>query len=225
MRNEHPAPHRTSPTAATRGPAPKTTVSATDSSQGPATSGAWDLAQGHGCHGPHCRRATLDQLPRPCPPTADGQDRRRGIGADRARHGRGPGAPPLPGGAGGASRDRGRRGPPASGAPRVRAVRRRTRHRRRPQAQRSPLLRRLRNIAAHPAVCPLVDAYDEDWERLWWVRADGDARVVPPPGWLDPGEPGSASLGPTRARTSTPRRSTRCGTSTRSTGTGRRTAR
>ncbi|MFD7053995.1 TIGR03668 family PPOX class F420-dependent oxidoreductase [Streptomyces mirabilis] len=46
--------------------------------------------------------------------------------------------------------------------------------------KRSPRLRRLRNIAAHPAVCLLVDAYDEDWERLWWVRADGDARVLPP---------------------------------------------
>ncbi|WP_406375625.1 TIGR03668 family PPOX class F420-dependent oxidoreductase [Streptomyces sp. NBC_00647] len=56
--------------------------------------------------------------------------------------------------------------------------------------KRSPLLRRLRNIAARPAVCLLVDAYDEDWERLWWVRADGDARVVAPPGWPDPGEPG-----------------------------------
>ncbi|WP_425461239.1 TIGR03668 family PPOX class F420-dependent oxidoreductase [Kitasatospora atroaurantiaca] len=47
--------------------------------------------------------------------------------------------------------------------------------------KRSPQLKRLRNIAAHPAVCLLVDEYDEQWERLWWVRADGDARVVPPP--------------------------------------------
>ncbi|MET9405168.1 TIGR03668 family PPOX class F420-dependent oxidoreductase [Streptomyces sp. NPDC002935] len=60
--------------------------------------------------------------------------------------------------------------------------------------KRSPLLRRLRNIAAHPAVCLLVDAYDEDWERLWWVRADGDARVIAPPGWLDPGEPGLGEI-------------------------------
>ncbi|MHC3467379.1 TIGR03668 family PPOX class F420-dependent oxidoreductase [Streptomyces sp. 7R007] len=41
-------------------------------------------------------------------------------------------------------------------------------------------LARLRNIAVHPAVCLLVDAYDEDWERLWWARADGGARVIPP---------------------------------------------
>jgi PPOX class probable F420-dependent enzyme len=54
--------------------------------------------------------------------------------------------------------------------------------------KRSPLLRRLRNIAAHPAVCLLVDAYDEDWERLWWVRADGDAHVIPPPGGRERGE-------------------------------------
>jgi PPOX class probable F420-dependent enzyme len=46
--------------------------------------------------------------------------------------------------------------------------------------KRSQRLRRLRNIAAHPAVCLLVDVYDEDWDRLWWVRADGDARVLPP---------------------------------------------
>ncbi|HSK34223.1 MAG TPA: hypothetical protein VK903_12105 [Propionicimonas sp.] len=24
----------------------------------------------------------------------------------------------------------------------------------------------------------LADAYDDDWERLWWVRADATARVV-----------------------------------------------
>jgi PPOX class probable F420-dependent enzyme len=40
-------------------------------------------------------------------------------------------------------------------------------------------LRRLDDIAAHPAVCLLVDVYDEDWSRLWWVRADGTATVVP----------------------------------------------
>nr|WP_079178452.1 TIGR03668 family PPOX class F420-dependent oxidoreductase [Streptomyces mangrovisoli] len=40
-------------------------------------------------------------------------------------------------------------------------------------------LRRLHNIAVQPAVSLLVDTYDEDWDRLWWVRADGGARVVP----------------------------------------------
>jgi hypothetical protein len=24
----------------------------------------------------------------------------------------------------------------------------------------------------------LVDNYDEDWERLWWVRADADAAIL-----------------------------------------------
>jgi PPOX class probable F420-dependent enzyme len=39
-------------------------------------------------------------------------------------------------------------------------------------------LQRLKNIAANPAVSVLVDHYDDDWTRLWWVRVDGSARVV-----------------------------------------------
>ncbi|BAL88065.1 putative pyridoxamine 5'-phosphate oxidase-related protein [Actinoplanes missouriensis 431] len=39
-------------------------------------------------------------------------------------------------------------------------------------------LRRLDNIRARPKVCLLADAYDEDWSRLWWARADGAARVL-----------------------------------------------
>jgi PPOX class probable F420-dependent enzyme len=39
-------------------------------------------------------------------------------------------------------------------------------------------LLRFRNIAANPAVSLLVDEYDEEWSRLWWVRADGLARVA-----------------------------------------------
>jgi PPOX class probable F420-dependent enzyme len=39
-------------------------------------------------------------------------------------------------------------------------------------------LRRLRNIAENPAVAVLCDNYDDDWQRLWWVRADGAARLV-----------------------------------------------
>jgi len=42
----------------------------------------------------------------------------------------------------------------------------------------SPRLKRLANIAANPRVTLLVDHYDEDWDELWWVRADGEARVV-----------------------------------------------
>lgn len=39
-------------------------------------------------------------------------------------------------------------------------------------------LKRLRNIEENPAVALLVDHYSDDWERLWWVRADGEARVL-----------------------------------------------
>lgn len=39
-------------------------------------------------------------------------------------------------------------------------------------------LRRLDNIAARPSVCLLADVYDDDWTRLWWVRADGTATVL-----------------------------------------------
>jgi PPOX class probable F420-dependent enzyme len=46
--------------------------------------------------------------------------------------------------------------------------------------KRSPRLRRLRNIAENPQVCLLADEYSEDWEQLWWVRADGAARAWPP---------------------------------------------
>ncbi len=42
----------------------------------------------------------------------------------------------------------------------------------------SGALSRLRNVSAHPAVSLLVDHYEADWRRLWWVRADGTARVV-----------------------------------------------
>ncbi|MFP5347485.1 MAG: TIGR03668 family PPOX class F420-dependent oxidoreductase [Actinomycetes bacterium] len=44
--------------------------------------------------------------------------------------------------------------------------------------KRTTRLQRLRNIAAQPAVSVLVDSYDEDWSRLWWVRLDGLAEVV-----------------------------------------------
>jgi PPOX class probable F420-dependent enzyme len=47
-------------------------------------------------------------------------------------------------------------------------------------------LRRLANIAANPAVALLADHYEDDWGALWWVRADGTARLV------DPGEPEAA---------------------------------
>jgi PPOX class probable F420-dependent enzyme len=39
-------------------------------------------------------------------------------------------------------------------------------------------LARLKNIAANPKVSVLVDHYEDDWTRLWWVRVDGTAQVV-----------------------------------------------
>ncbi|MFF7308135.1 TIGR03668 family PPOX class F420-dependent oxidoreductase [Streptomyces sp. NPDC008137] len=39
-------------------------------------------------------------------------------------------------------------------------------------------LKRLRNIEENPAVTLLVDHFDADWDRLWWVRADGEACVI-----------------------------------------------
>ena len=39
-------------------------------------------------------------------------------------------------------------------------------------------LRRLANVSARPDVTVLVDHYEEDWTRLWWVRLRGRARVV-----------------------------------------------
>jgi PPOX class probable F420-dependent enzyme len=44
--------------------------------------------------------------------------------------------------------------------------------------KRSPALRRIDNIRANPAVCLLVDHYEDDWSHLWWVRFDGRARVL-----------------------------------------------
>jgi PPOX class probable F420-dependent enzyme len=38
-------------------------------------------------------------------------------------------------------------------------------------------LRRLRNITENPQVSVLVDRYSDDWEALWWVRADGSAEI------------------------------------------------
>lgn len=39
-------------------------------------------------------------------------------------------------------------------------------------------IRRIENIKANPSVEYVVDGYDEDWARLWWVRVTGRARVV-----------------------------------------------
>jgi PPOX class probable F420-dependent enzyme len=46
--------------------------------------------------------------------------------------------------------------------------------------KRTTALRRLANVRENPAVALLVDHYEEDWEALWWVRAEGRGRVLEP---------------------------------------------
>ena len=48
-----------------------------------------------------------------------------------------------------------------------------------PKPKRTQDLKRLRNVAANPQVALLADHYvDDDWDVLWWVRADGAGRVL-----------------------------------------------
>jgi PPOX class probable F420-dependent enzyme len=44
--------------------------------------------------------------------------------------------------------------------------------------KRSRKLRRIENARDRPDVVVLVDDYDDDWTRLWWVRLRGRARVL-----------------------------------------------
>ncbi len=44
-----------------------------------------------------------------------------------------------------------------------------------PKATRA--LQRLENVRAHGRASLLVDHYEDDWTRLWWVRADGAATI------------------------------------------------
>lgn len=45
--------------------------------------------------------------------------------------------------------------------------------------KRTARLQRLANVARDDRATVLVDAYDERWDRLWWVRLDASARVLP----------------------------------------------
>jgi PPOX class probable F420-dependent enzyme len=39
-------------------------------------------------------------------------------------------------------------------------------------------VKRLRNLEQHPRASVLVDVYDEDWSKVWWVRMLGRGRAI-----------------------------------------------
>ncbi|MGY1608358.1 MULTISPECIES: TIGR03668 family PPOX class F420-dependent oxidoreductase [unclassified Geodermatophilus] len=53
--------------------------------------------------------------------------------------------------------------------------------------KRTRRLQRLANVRADARCALLVDHYEDDWSRLWWVRADGTAAVVEDPPAAHPG--------------------------------------
>jgi PPOX class probable F420-dependent enzyme len=46
-------------------------------------------------------------------------------------------------------------------------------------------LKRLENIEANPRVEVLIDHYEDDWSKLWWLRLRGTARIVEDPRAVD----------------------------------------
>jgi PPOX class probable F420-dependent enzyme len=44
--------------------------------------------------------------------------------------------------------------------------------------KRSTVLRRIENARSRPDVTILVDHYEDEWDRLWWIRLRGRARVL-----------------------------------------------
>ena len=52
-----------------------------------------------------------------------------------------------------------------------------------PKATRA--LQRLENVRAHGSASLLVDHYDDDWTKLWWVRVDGAATIEESEAGLD----------------------------------------
>lgn len=44
--------------------------------------------------------------------------------------------------------------------------------------KRNGTLQRMRNVASAESVSLLIDNYDDDWDLLWWVRIDANAKVV-----------------------------------------------
>jgi PPOX class probable F420-dependent enzyme len=53
--------------------------------------------------------------------------------------------------------------------------------------KRSRNLQRLVDVRADPRCALVVDHYEADWRRLWWVRADGNGEVVDEPSPAHPG--------------------------------------
>ena len=53
--------------------------------------------------------------------------------------------------------------------------------------KRSRRLQRLDNVRHDPRCSLLVDHYEDDWSRLWWVRVDGRASIVEAPAAGHPG--------------------------------------
>lgn len=60
--------------------------------------------------------------------------------------------------------------------------------------KRSRSLQRVRNLQADPRAEVLIDGYEEDWSKLWWVRLTGSARQIEAP------EEIAAALGALRAK-------------------------
>jgi PPOX class probable F420-dependent enzyme len=47
-------------------------------------------------------------------------------------------------------------------------------------------LARVRHLRAEPRASLLLDHYEGDWRRLWWLRVDVRARIATPPEDLEP---------------------------------------
>ncbi|MFT5132350.1 MAG: PPOX class probable F420-dependent enzyme [Gammaproteobacteria bacterium] len=47
-------------------------------------------------------------------------------------------------------------------------------------------LARVRNLRINPNVSLLIDSYEQDWSRLWWIRVEGIANIVVAESGTDP---------------------------------------
>lgn len=50
-------------------------------------------------------------------------------------------------------------------------------------------LARVRNLRREPRAALLLDRFDADWSRLWWLRVDADAEIVEAAGAAEAGGP------------------------------------